>query len=603
MQIFVMWRGTSSGREPVDARVVATRIERTFAPLFAEAPAARTRELPAAAIASLDLPIREFGGAPEGADDRTWVYAPQYPLDAARVLRRHGVAAAEDTVLPELARALESRPAPLLAELAPPFALIWTGIHDDAVHVQNDGLGHACLYEYRDDGLWALTNRPFALAALGVPLEPDPGDWAVRAALGWFPGASTGFRRVRYLSPGTQLRISDGGVDEVRHDVLHDWLDSGRLTREESLELARTSVLEFTETVRPLLDRPKASLSGGWDSRAIAAVLTACGVPFRAEVRGPHDHADVISASRLSDTAGFTLQVRHKAGIPPADPQVARARIVDALLWQAGGRSAHQHKTFQKDGPFKDGGSVGLSGQHGEIGRSHYVRRMTPSTAHDDGGLLGVLTLRVLPFLREPIREQVLDRIRDAIAAADRYGLTGLWRWNFFYLFERTRRWSSAVAAGKPGLAVAPFLNAGYIRASYAYPHPDMTANPFHRHIIETLQPAWANVPFADDIQAGAASAAAQSESPAASPTAGAEPDDRPRWQRPGRRRFYDTRMYWEDVGSTALAEVLASDGWWTEVFDADAVRARWLDEPDEIAIVCLLPEALEALRAPVEAG
>lgn len=599
MELFVMWHGTGASDPPVDGARVAARLEAMFSPLFADAPPATTRELPGAAIASLDLPIRGFAGASQAADERTWVYAPQYPLDAARVVRLLGVRPAEGAVLPELARALEARPAPVLAELAPPFALVWADTDGERVYVQNDGLGHANLYEYRDDTVWALANRPFALAALGVPLEPEPSDWAVRATLGWFPGTSTGFRRVRYLPPGTQLRITRGGVDETRHDVVAAWLGGARSRRDESLELARASVLEFTDTVKPLLDRPKASLSGGWDSRAVAAVLLARGVPFRAEVRGPHDHSDVISASRLSEAAGFELATRHKAGIPPLDPDVARARIVDALVWQAGGRSAHQHKTFQKDGPFKDGGSVGLSGQHGEIGRSHYVRRIGAATSPDDDGLLSVLTLRVLPFLRAAMREHVLDSVREAIAVADRYGLTGLWRWNFFYLFERTRRWSSAVAAGKPGLIVAPFLNAGYIRAAYAYPDPDMTANPFHRHIIETLQPAWSDVPFAADIEGGAASAAQADEVPAA--TSAPEEmsgDDRPRWQRPGRRRFYDTRMYWEDVGRPALADVVAADGWWTEIFDPDAVRARWLDEPDEIAIVCLLPEALGAAGA-----
>ena len=44
----------------------------------------------------------------------------------------------EDAVLPALARALERDPEPLLAELVPPFSLIWGRPGGDTLHVQTD---------------------------------------------------------------------------------------------------------------------------------------------------------------------------------------------------------------------------------------------------------------------------------------------------------------------------------------------------------------------------------------------------------------------------------------------------------------------------------
>jgi hypothetical protein len=585
VNIFLLWQGLGSARQRIDPGAVATRLHRIFSPLFDELPSAQSRCLPAANLVSMDLPVGGFKPAAQSHDDWDWAYAPQYPINATTALASVGVGPADGSVLPALGRALEAQAHRVLRELAPPFSLIWGPNDSASVFVQTDGLGHAMLYEYRDENIWALTNRPFALSALGTPLEPDAEEWAVRSMLGWFPGTMTGFRNMRYLPPGTQLCVTPEGVCETRHDVLTDWIRGGTTSRQASLELAKASLVELVESARPLVNRPYISVSGGWDSRAVLAAVAASGLPFDAKVRGPEDHRDVMSARRLAAAGGFDLEARHSASLPPADHESCRARILRALIWQAGGRNAHKHKTFQVEGRFRDGGSVGFSGQHGEIGRSSYMGRAREKGALGDAGddaLLAFLTKRSPRFMRPWLRAHALEAVREAIRAADRYGVTGLRRWDFFYLFERSRRWAATAQAAKPGFSITPFLNPGYISAAYAYPDEDKTSNPFHRHIVASLQPAWSGVPYADEIAM-----------PRTAEPRVADVVERPRWQRAGRRRFYDTGLYWEDVGKPVLADALGRDGFWTEVFDPPAVRADWRNEPDELAVVCLLPEAL----------
>jgi hypothetical protein len=587
MNIFLIWQELGSARNRIDSHVVSRRLHDVFSPLFEELPTARARSLGSANLVSVELPVGGFKPAPHGSDASTWAYAPQYPINAARALAAVGAPVDDEAdALPALGRALEAQPHRVLRELAPPFSLIWGGHDSASVSVQTDGLGHAMLYEYRDERVWALTNRPFALSALGVTLEPDAREWAVRAVLGWFPGTTTGFRNVRYLRPGTQLRVGPDGVEEARHDVLADWVAGTSESREACLDRARSSVLDLVEAARPLVERPYLSLSGGWDSRSVLAAVLAAGMPFDAKVRGPEDHADVLSARRLAATAGFALEAQHSASVPPADHEGCRSQILRALIWQAGGRNAHKHKTFQVSGRFRDGGSVGLSGQHGEIGRSRYLVRARKQGAvgpASDDALLALLTRKAPRFMRPSLRAYARDAILDAIRQADRYALSGPRRWDFFYLFERSRRWAATAQAAKPGFSVTPFLNPGYIEAAFSFPEGEMTSNPFHRHIVQTLQPAWSGVPYAGDIAAVPA--------PAVGPDADAA--DRPRWQRNGRRRFYDTRMYWEDVGGPIVADALRGDGVWTEIFDPSAARRDWRAEPDELAVLCLLPDAL----------
>lgn len=86
-----------------------------------------------------------------------------------------------DAERPALARRLAVDPAPVLAALAPPFALTWWPRDVDEALLQADGLGQVQGFEYDDGALWAATSKVTALRALGVRLEPDRVAWAAKA--------------------------------------------------------------------------------------------------------------------------------------------------------------------------------------------------------------------------------------------------------------------------------------------------------------------------------------------------------------------------------------------------------------------------------------
>lgn len=600
MEIFLAWRHRraegSPERRPHRSQV-AERLGRVFDPLFETPPETSSATAGPVELAFLRLPAEHFTPPSVQEADGTWAYAPQYPLDAAVALTgAHD--APPGIVLPALGRALEAAPEQTLRALSPPFSLLWTALGQDELLVQNDGLGHALLYEYEDAELWALTNRPFALAALGVSLSPSPEEWATRTALGWFPAGTTGFHGLTYLPPGTRLRVSAREVRRTTYDVLADWVGGPERPVQECLDLATASVLELARAVRPLVDRPTFSLSGGRDSRAVFAAVRATGLNVRPQVRGPADHADVVVARRLADAAGVPITNRHDEGVPPSDAAACHDAILRALLWQAGGSNFHQHKTFQVSGRFSGGGAVGISGQHGEIGRSSYLshlrNRGLPAEGRDEE-LLAYLWRPAPHFMRPAAAEHALGSMKAALRRADDYDIGGLRRWDFFYLYERTRRWSSAAQGVKAAFSIGPFLNPGYITAAYAHPGDDLTSSPFHAHLVRELQPSWLEIPYATEL---AEQLAEQRRSLRPAPAAAASPSG---WQRAGRRRFYDTRMYWEEVGRPVLDEVLRTDGFWTQVLDPDRAREHWQSAPDALVVLGLLDRALE--RAASAAG
>ena len=356
MRTFLLW--SDSVEKP--GAEVASALGRLLEPLVAVPPDVRTIETPEASLVVLEQQVKGMK-APFFEEDRDrWALAVDYPFGARRV--------DDEGSLPAICRTLEDDPASTLDEIAPPFCLVWRD-RGGKIRIQNDALGQAQLFEYDDGRRWALTNRIFALRALGIPLIAGPEEWAVRATLGWFPLQLTGFRHLRFVGPGTQLRLSHT-LHRTTHNVLQHWVRPDPLPEPECLELARSSLVDLIRATIPLCGQFSAGLSGGRDSRAVVASLRAVGADFSLRVSGSRDSIDVAIAKELARRAGLKLKVHERDKLAVADPQTLRRSISLALLWQAGYVHTGKHATFLARKNGFDGGVVNAMGQHGEIGRA-----------------------------------------------------------------------------------------------------------------------------------------------------------------------------------------------------------------------------------------
>jgi hypothetical protein len=566
MVIFLLWQRVEGDPSPEQ---IAAAFQALVSPVLPDTPSTRILQGEGATLVSLELPVQGWKASPFQEDERTWVLAPNYPVAARPALAAQGVPVRDETVLPALCRALQDDPAPLLRELAPPFSLIWCDKSSGVMYVQNDGLGQAQLFEYRDGSRWALTNRVLALKTLGIPLVIQPEEWAVRLTIGWFPLQATGYRGVGFLEPGTQLVLDAGRAQRSAVDVLADWVRPGPLSQEDCLELARHSLVHMIEAAMPFWEQPSVGLSGGWDTRAVVAVLRSLGVPFRARVRAKPGRYDAPIASELARLGGFELRVNEDADVPAGGAAGYRRSIALALRWQAGYMETAKHRSFLATRPLRR--LVNVMGQHGEIGRAYYAKRFRGLDDQDaEDGLVKRLETHGPPFIHPRLRGHVRDVIRQAVRQADRYGLTGRARLDFFYLYERTRRWASGSLGSQTSLVFAPFLNPDYIRAVFGYPGADTETNPFHRHIIATHAPEWIGVPPERDLRRR-------------SGTAGE-----------------DTDAAWEMVAEPIVQEALTDGGTWTEILSPDLAAAEWRAAPDHVPIAHLLPEALAASLRPL---
>jgi len=589
MRSFVLWRGA-----PIDPDAVEASLRPFFAGFFESVPPSVVRALPGGGLVAFALPVKGWKPPSFQEDEERWAFAVDYPLDGRGALERRGVACADDEVLPRLAALLERDDGTLLADLTPPFALVWGHKASGVAWVMNDGLGMAQLFEARRGELRAWTNRPKLLEAVGFPLRASARQWATRLALGWFPGDAAGFEDVRFVPPGTRARLDPDGrrVEHATLDVLPSWVAPAPMDRAACLDLAQASLLRLASDAMAQWEKPTVGLSGGWDSRMVVAVLRHLGSDMALRVRGNPDRIDVRLAHVLARMAGMKIRTKTTGGWPPDDAAGCRTSIERALAWQAGNMTTKKHKTFLARDPHLDGGTINVMGQHGGLGKSDFVRRIDaldhPPEEYEER-LLDRLLKSAPPFLRAEHREALREDVRAAYRVAGRYGLDGIPALHFFFLHEFTRRWASATLSSQPGMVFAPILNPDFIRAAYAFPERELVHKPFHRHVTADLAPDWAQVPYEDQMSP-------EDVSSGRLPPPDLEPHELRKvqvdaeWKAPTNRRKYHYATYWREVGLPLVEAAVASEGFAAELFDLDAARDDWPKAPDELVIAHLLP-------------
>ena len=589
MQIFLLWRHRGQMTKPLGVNEVAARLQRKFSPLFDKPLRVTIRRTAAANLVVLDLPVEGWKSPFIQSDDETWSLAGDYPINARVALGSGSMGIADDRLLPVLCRKLQQNPEPLINNINPPFSLFWSAKQSEDFYIQNDALGYAQLFEYCDERIWAVSNKIFAFPELGLPLKAVPEQWATRLTIGWFPLSMSGYESISYLPPATQLRVGIDGVHRNSFDVLSSWVNPDPMSTEECMELAQTSLLDFVENVDPLWERASAGLSGGWDSRVIAACLRASGSDAYFRVRGLPERFDVILARQLADKAGFKLKVSTGGGLPLDSSGGCRRSIYNSLIWQAGYLTTRKHCSFLAKKQYLAGGAVNFMGAHGAIAKPYYAEKIGAQFLQA-GQYEEQLVEQQMQYMPSYMRGEFRDRVRHIIVKAyrqaDQYELKGLTRLTFFYLYERTRRWASGSSNAQTSVVVSPFLNRDFIRAVFALPGHDLTGNPFHCHMIDSLAPEWSNITYTGQLEQEAADKLLSTPSPA--------PNGLRDWKQPVGNEKFDTVGYWDQVARPLITEGLKTGGFWTQLFDPDLASEHWREAPDELAIALMLSQLLD---------
>jgi hypothetical protein len=431
-----------------------------------------------------------------------------HPLGYARVV---GVMAADGAAIP-LGRALLDRPSRVV-ELLAPFVLCALEFERARLTMITDALGMGQLYELRFHGGWAWSNRPAALLRFaGERAAADALGWRMFAATGWFMGERTPFERIYRVPAGTQIEYDAAGPGRVerRTETLAELAVNRRsdaLTTHGIDEAAHALQALACSLTRVLPGDIAIRLSGGRDSRVVAAAFLSAGVNVRLETDGAEAGEATIAQMLI---AALPMLVDHR--IDPPERQASNdgpgaamenlPTLERALGWHRC-RDGLRPSTFLAEMPpsgFRTADRVTVGGGGGEIARSS----LYPPNFRDLDELpygeriAGYLEASVTKVVRRQglsaqARDAAAAQVRRVVLEAVAAGLDDARILNYFHAAERTRRWGSMRESN--GL-VSPLLIPEFLRAGFDQTPEQHRADALHQAVIDRLMPAWTDVPY-----------------------------------------------------------------------------------------------------------
>ncbi|WP_157553171.1 hypothetical protein [Jiangella gansuensis] len=409
-------------------------------------------------------------------------------------------------------------------DVVPPFGLFALDRAAGRFALRQDWLGMARLFEYTSQGLMTFSSSPVMPPyVLGDRLVPDEDGWARFLGGGIFSGSSTPVRGVQRLPAGavrTGRRLDDGTwhTDRAHGDRIDDLLTGVRPPMAESLTSTASGLRRAGSGLAALWHGDvRLGLSGGKDSRLVAAVLVAGGLRPRLFTRDDNP-AETETARQLVALArdAHGVQLHHDIVAP-----VTKARVgVDSLAERA--RQLLRRYDFGYGSSYLLRPAVGtawpaalgapvVGGAMGEIATARWIPPAWPDEAGlVDGTALRAVLTQVLAAEVRPewqthdTRRRLAVAVEEVVDRAGRLGLDPVGTVHLAYLAERMRVWSTA---GFHVNQVTPLLTAEFVRAAFAMSLTQKRVRAIHTGLIDSLVPEWSGVPFVPNT-AGLAPAA-----------------------------------------------------------------------------------------------
>ncbi|WP_203893852.1 asparagine synthase-related protein [Planobispora longispora] len=312
---------------------------------------------------------------------------------------------------------------------------------------------------------------------------------------GFFVSDETPYAGVSALPPSATITVRGGRrtVTETPLPAAGPAPASGRRKKALIGELAE-ALLATVAPLREAGEPVNLALTGGRDTRVLAALLHAAGVPFRATTNGLDDHPDVVIARMIARALG----VEHTV-IPPARAEKKDAVVVEHPLMRAyetlrtceGMTSAYESIVTYL--PYS--AKPTMSGQSGETLRAgsllllqsdlspKALRRRIDTT----------FFLKDVPLFTDAANEHARELARpwqeraDAMEALDH-----------MYVWYKVGRWQASARAGslRRGDPVRPFLDNRVVRAALSLDQSWRLSEEVIHELITTFAPRLRNVPI-----------------------------------------------------------------------------------------------------------
>ena len=318
---------------------------------------------------------------------------------------------------------------------------------------------------------------------------------------GHFAAGRTPYAGVRLAPPRGRVSITPDGCRVTSVDALLDDMGAGSAPPDDATFDSMTErLLEIATQIGEFGGPIEMGLSGGKDSRVLAAALARAGVEFRLRTGGGEDHPDVVGARRVARALGMTRD--HVVTGPSGGPRPDTLEV-DLLQRTCG-------TLFRNDGMLNAWGSFAFRqqvaparqviGQGGEFYRGGWLKNpvnrdgLTPDGARS---MLYTKLFRPEPLLRPDARAWYDEFLSSLLVHNDdNLGLQGRMERAFLYTYG----WHWA----PPGYSRSvvgehryyPYCDTQLLRMNYQLPvHARLHEEP-HYNLLVRLNEELAYLPF-----------------------------------------------------------------------------------------------------------
>ena len=406
-----------------------------------------------------------------------------------------------------LQRYLEAGEERLAQELEGFFILVIGDARTQQTLVLTDigGSCHAFLRSW--EKIVALSGSSLLLAGLGeAPL--DPVGCQEYLNVGTIFEDRTIYRHVRKLGPATIYKFAGGALQSERRywtfgqiapDSLKDW---------EAVEALWESLTGAARKIAKTHPRPVLDVTGGYDSRALAAAFEGAGVSFTATVAGPPDNPDVYISKGVSQMMGWPHVHLGR------EEQIRFAQVKRALPFTDGEFDLIEYAGILRvQQALSEGFDISINGSVGGLARALWWEVLLPRIGARqklDGqkvARLRYVTGRYDASLFPP--ESRLDLVAHVGGVADRLtaGLTELpntLQLDHTSFAMRIQRWQGRIASGTNRLwpCLSPFLLRSVLEPVLQTDAHLRQRSMLVRRMLVDYQPQLANYPLAQGYPA-----------------------------------------------------------------------------------------------------
>ncbi len=302
------------------------------------------------------------------------------------------------------------------------------------------------------------------------------------------------FRDVRKLAPASVYRIANGKLNPPHCYWRFTQLNPEALRGEPAIEAFGASLIATARQVADVFPRIISDLTGGYDSRLLAAALMTAGVSFETTVSGARTAPDVVIACRLAEITG---RPHHAFETNPqlsfADLQPALALTdgeTDVVHYARHALPAHAASAMRYD--------ISLNGSAGELARAHWCGLLWPhagARAPLDARKIATARFAVAPNSSQ-LFDAPIDLVGHFAAMIERVNVD-LRDWpntaqlDHAFLRLRMRSWQGRLATSTDQIrpCVSPFMLRPLLETILQTDSGLRRRNQLVRHVLSRMQP------------------------------------------------------------------------------------------------------------------